>query len=239
MIRALVFDFDGLILDTEGPDYRAWQEIFQEHGGNLPLSIWCQCIGRSADWFDPIGYLEEQIGTPLDRDSILGRQQQRHLELIELEAALPGIEDYLVEARRRGLRIGLASSSSRSWVVGHLERLKLLDPWECIRCWDDVERAKPAPDLYLAALEHLGVSAQEAIAFEDSPNGIAAARAAELFCVAVPNNLTEGLDLSGAHVCLPSLAAMPLPDLLSAIESGTWGERSWHANCVPESGQAG
>lgn len=239
MIRALVFDFDGLILDTEGPDYRAWQEVFQEHGHDLPLPIWSQCIGRSSDWFDPIGFLEEQLGTPLDREAVLLRQQRRHLELIEAEAVLPGIEAYLADARRRGLRIGLASSSSRSWVHGHLERLALLDSWECIRCWDDVERAKPAPDLYLAVLEQLGVSGEDAIAFEDSPNGIAAARAAGLFCVAVPNPLTEGLDLTGAHMRLPSLAAVSLADLLAMVEKGTWSEHSWHANCAPESGPAG
>jgi HAD superfamily hydrolase (TIGR01509 family) len=217
MIRALVFDFDGLILDTEGPDYCAWQEIFQERGCNLPLELWCDCIGRSADWFDPIAYLEDRLGRSLDREAILLGHRRRHHHLLEAQQILPGIESYLTDAARLGLRIGIASSSSRQWVLGHLERLGLGGHWECIRCWDDVESAKPAPDLYLAVLEHLGVSASEAVAFEDSPNGIAAAKAAGIFCVAVPNGLTADLDLSGADMCLRSLARISLPELLSRI----------------------
>jgi HAD superfamily hydrolase (TIGR01509 family) len=217
VIRALVFDFDGLILDTEGPDYRAWQDVFREHGGDLPVELWCECIGRSADWFDAVSYLENQVGRSLDREAITARQRRRHHELLEAEAVLPGIVAYLDDAQRLGLRVAIASSSSRQWVVGHLERLGLADRWQCIRCWGDVERAKPSPDLYLSALDHLGVNAGEALAFEDSPNGIAAAKAAEMTCVAVPNPLTEGLDLSQADIRLGSLTEMPLSELLDRI----------------------
>lgn len=217
MIRALVFDFDGLILDTEGPDYRAWQEVFQDHGGDLPLALWCECIGRSADWFDAVGYLENQLGRSLDREAITDRQRQRHHELLEAEAVLPGIVQYLEDAERLGLRVGIASSSTRDWVLGHLMRLGLTNRWECIRCWDDVERAKPSPDLYLAVLDHLGINPSEALAFEDSPNGIAAAKAAGMVCVAVPNQLTEGLDLSEADIRLSSLTEIPLPELLDRV----------------------
>ncbi|HEX6510061.1 MAG TPA: HAD family hydrolase [Chloroflexota bacterium] len=217
MIQALVFDFDGLILDTEGPDYRAWQEIFWEHGSDLPLELWSDCIGRSSDWFDPIGYLESQLGCSLDREATLSRHRRRHHQLLEAEPILPGIESYLADAARLGLRIGMASSSSRQWIVGHLERLRLSSNWECIRCWDDVESAKPSPELYLAVLQHLEVPAHEALAFEDSPNGIAAAKAAGMFCVAVPNRLTEGLDLSRADMRLASLAEISLSELLGRI----------------------
>ena len=217
MTQALIFDFDGLILDTEGPDYRAWQDVFREHGSDLPLELWCECIGRSADWFDAVGYLENLVGRPLDREAILRRQRRRHHELLEAEPILPGIKEYLADAQRLGLRVGIASSSSRQWVVGHLERIGLATCWECIRCWGDVESAKPAPDLYLAVLQQLGVAAREAVAFEDSPNGIAAAKAAGMFCVAVPNQLTARLDLSGADMRLESLAQISLPELLARI----------------------
>jgi HAD superfamily hydrolase (TIGR01509 family) len=217
VIQALVFDFDGLILDTEGPDYRAWQEIFWEYGSDLPLELWCECIGRSADWFDPIGYLEDLLGRSLDREAILLGHRRRHHQLLEAEPILPGIESYLADAARLGLRIGMASSSSRQWVVGHLERLGLDDHWECIQCRDDVESAKPSPDLYLAVLQHLGVTVGEALAFEDSPNGIAAAKAAGMFCVAVPNRLTKELDLGKADMRLSSLTQISLPELLGRI----------------------
>lgn len=218
MIRALIFDFDGLILDTEGPDYRAWQEVYQAHGHHLPLSVWCQCIGRSADFFDPIDHLEQHLGHPLDRNTILSNQERRHLELVQAERILPGIEDYLADARRLGLKLAVASSSRRDWVDGHLQRLGLDDGWDCIRCWGDVEHAKPAPDLYLAVLESLDIDAGEAVAFEDSPNGITAAKEAGLFCVAVPNLLTGELDLSRADIRLRSLAEMPLVELLATVE---------------------
>lgn len=217
VIQALIFDFDGLILDTEGPDYRAWQEVFEEHGGDLPLLVWCECVGRSADWFDPIAYLEEQIGERVDREAMLSRHRQLHREMIEAEAILPGVEEYLTQAGELGLRLGVASSSSRDWVEGHLGRLGLDGPWDCMFCWDDVERAKPEPDLYLAALGALGVTEREAIAFEDSPNGVAAACAAGVYCVAVPNRLTRELDLSRADVTLSSLTELPLSELLAKV----------------------
>jgi HAD superfamily hydrolase (TIGR01509 family) len=135
--------------------------------------------------------------------------------LIEAESILPGVDEYLREAGRLGLRIGLASSSSRDWVVGHLGRLGLDGSCHFVRCWDDVELAKPAPDLYLAVLDDLQVAAPEAIALEDSPNGVAAAKAAGLWCVAVPNELTAELDLSSADLRLSSLAEMPLQQLLA------------------------
>ncbi|PZS06489.1 MAG: haloacid dehalogenase, partial [Chloroflexi bacterium] len=194
MIRALIFDFDGLMLDTEGPDYRAWQEVFEEYGHTLPLSTWSDCIGRSADWFDPLDELERHLGAPLQRDEILERRALRHQELVQAERVLPGVEACLSEGVRLGLRLGVASSSSHEWVAGHLQRLELARYFDCVCCRGDVEQAKPAPDVYLAALDDLGVAGREAIALEDSPNGILAAKRAGLFCVAVPNVLTGELD---------------------------------------------
>lgn len=217
MIRALIFDFDGLMLDTEGPDYRAWQEVFAQHGHELPLAVWSECIGRAADWFDPLARLESLVGTPIDRDAGHAWQRERHRELIEAEPLLPGVSEYLMAARRLGLRLAIASSSSPGWVGGHLERLKLSAYFECVRCWGDVERAKPAPNLYLAALASLGVTASEAIAFEDSFNGVRAAKEAGLFCVAVPNALTAHLDLGQADLLLRSFADLPLPALLARV----------------------
>jgi HAD superfamily hydrolase (TIGR01509 family) len=234
-IKALIFDFDGLILDTEVPDYSAWQEIFHDYGHELPLSVWSECVGRAGNFFDPIDHLqrleevamvpqlEKHLGRPLEPEALLARQRARHQELIEAETVLPGIEDYIKEARRAGLKLGIASSSKREWVEGHLERLNLRDGWDCLSCWGEVERAKPHPDLYLAALAALEVQSEEAIAFEDSPNGVRAAREAGIFCVAVPNPLTAQLDLGGADIVLKSLQEVALTELLGRI-----GERRLH-----------
>lgn len=220
VIRALVFDFDGLILETEEPDYLAWQELYREHGADLPLEVWCQCIGRSLDWFDPIARLEEEVGRPLDREALRERHRRRHRALIEAGPLLPGVESYLADARRLGLPVAIASSSRLAWVSGHLERLGLADGWACIMCWSEGKRAKPEPDLYLSALAELQVGPHEAIAFEDSPNGIRAAKRAGMWCVAVPNPLTRMLDLSEADLCLDSLEQMPLAEVIAHLSSG-------------------
>jgi len=116
-----------------------------------------------------------------------------------------------------GLKVGVASSSTRDWVRGHLERLGILDSFDCLRCRDDVASAKPEPDLYLAVLECVGVLAAEAIAIEDSPNGVLAAKRAGMRCVAIPNSITARLDLGRADLILDSLADVTLPELLSKL----------------------
>ena len=217
MIRALIFDFDGLILDTEVPEFQSWQETFQDHGCHLPLEAWVACIGTSADVFDPYRYLETQLGRTIDRDALRARHRQRCAALLACQSVLPGIQMYLDDSQRLGLQRGVASSSSRAWVTGHLERLGLLSHFVSIRCADDVPQVKPDPALYHSTLEALGVRPDEAIAFEDSPNGILAAKRAGLFCVAVPNALTRNLPLHHADLQCASLAAMPLADLLDTI----------------------
>ena len=217
MIRAIVFDFDGLILDTELPEFQSWQDLYQAHGCTLPFAIWATCIG-TTEAFDPYAYLEEQLGRAVDREAVRLQQRQQCDALIAAQAVLPGVHDYIAEARRLGLQLGVASSSSRAWVSGHLTRLDLHQHFVCITCRDDVPRTKPDPALYQAALAALGVRPEEAIALEDSPNGILAAKRAGLFCVAVPNVLTCQLPLHHADLQIPSLAALPLPQLLSAVQ---------------------
>ena len=220
MIRALVFDFDGLILDTEYPEYLSWQEIYQAYGASLPLSAWERSIGSmDLDLFDPYAYLEVQLGRPVDREAIRAKRRPRFAELVAAQGVLPGVEDYLAGARRLGLKLGLASSSSRAWVAGHLARFGLNgNTFDCLCCGDEVKRTKPDPELYYAALDALGVWGDQAVALEDSPNGVAAAKAAGLYCVAVPNGLTRHLAFGQADLRLNSLADMPLEKLLKGLE---------------------
>lgn len=217
MIRAVVFDFDGLILETEVPAYEAWAEIYREHGVELSLERWLDYIGRESGWFDVYAHLEELTGTKVDRDALKARRSARRDELLAANALLAGVVDLFREAKDAGLKVGIASSSQRDWVCGHLERLAFLEGWDAIVCRADAEHAKPAPDLYLKVIETLGVAPHEAIALEDSPNGIAAAKAAGLWCVAVPGPLTKDLDLRHADVRLSSLADMRLAELLALV----------------------
>jgi HAD superfamily hydrolase (TIGR01509 family) len=219
MIRAVIFDFDGLILDTEGPEYHAWLEIYRAWACELPLAVWATGLGTSADAFDPCAYLEAQLGRPLDRDLVQRQRRRRARELLAAQTILPGVRDYIGDAKRLGLRLGVASSSSRDWVVGHLIRLGLDAAFDCIKCADDVARVKPDPALYLAVTQALGVRPQQAVALEDSPNGITAAKRAGLYCVAVPNALTRQLCLAHADLQLGSLTELPLERLLAMLQA--------------------
>jgi HAD superfamily hydrolase (TIGR01509 family) len=137
--------------------------------------------------------------------------------MVLAQKVLPGVVRHLQEAKAIGLKVGLASSSTSDWVTGHLARLGILDSFDCIRCRDQVANAKPEPDLYLAVLQCLDVIASEAIAIEDSPNGVQAAKRAGLRCVAIPNSITADLDLGQADLQLGSLAEVTLADLLTKL----------------------
>jgi HAD superfamily hydrolase (TIGR01509 family) len=216
LIRALIFDFDGLILDTEEPIYRSWVEVYEAHGQALPFDSWVKTVGSSNQAFHPQHHLEERLGRPLSQEVIEGRIERR-AELVLAQPLLPGVVELIESAREIGLKLGVASSSSRDWVDGHLRRLGIRERFDCVRCRDDVEHVKPEPDLYLAVISCLGVRADEAVAIEDSPNGIASAKRAGLRCVAVPNPITAGLDLTQADLQLGSLAEVSLPELLIAV----------------------
>ncbi len=217
MVRALIFDFDGLIVDTENPTYQAWREVYEAFGCELPLEKWTLRIGGSDHLFDPWEYLEEMLGRSVDRDAVEARRERRRGALVLEQPVLPGVREWAADAKRLGLKLGIASSSSRGWVMGHLERLDMARYFDCVRCRDDVDAAKPDPAAYLSVLEALGVRAGQAVAIEDSPNGITAAKRAGLFCVAVPNSITRGLPLEEADLRLDSLAEMPLERLLAEV----------------------
>lgn len=217
-VRAFLFDFDGLIVDTELPSRAGWEWLYRQHGHELPRERWATLVGTIGAEFDPMAHLEELVGAPLDRRVLNERRYAHELSLIEAEALRPGIAEYLAEAKRRRLKRAIVSSSSRQWVDRHLARLEEAVGWDAIVTADhDPARAKPRPDLYVEALELLGVRAAEAVAFEDSPNGVRAARAAGVFCVAVPNEVTRDLDLEDADVLVPSLAELPPAELLARL----------------------
>jgi HAD superfamily hydrolase (TIGR01509 family) len=138
--------------------------------------------------------------------------------LLGEKVVLPGVQEYIAEAKRLGLQLGVASSSSREWVVGHLTELGLYAHFDCIKCRDDVQQVKPDPALYQAVVEAFALQPSQAIALEDSPNGIAAAKRAGLFCVAVPNPLTRQLSLAHADLLISSLADLPLRQLLEHVQ---------------------
>jgi HAD superfamily hydrolase (TIGR01509 family) len=214
-IRGLLFDFDGLLVDTETPSRLVWEELYREHGHELPHDQWATLVGTIGAPFDPFGHLQELVGTPLDEQTLTVRRRAREYELTDLEELRPGVEEYFADAERLGLHTAVVSSSDDDWIARHLGRLGHLEGLDAIVAANgDTERAKPRPDLYLDALDRLGLAPHEGIAFEDSPNGVTAAKAAGLICVAVPNPITATLALDDADLVLESLSDIPLPDLL-------------------------
>ena len=219
-VRAFLFDFDGLILDTELASRAGWERLYREHGHELPRELWATLVGTTHAPWDPMDHLEELVGRRLERETLNERRYAHEIAMIEAEELRPGIEDYIAYARAQRLRRAIVSSSSRRWIDMHLERLERAVGWDAICTADhDPERAKPRPVLYLEALELLGVSAGEAVAFEDSPNGVLAAKAAGVFTVAVPNEVTRELGLAeaGADLVLDSLADLPPQELVARV----------------------
>jgi HAD superfamily hydrolase (TIGR01509 family) len=217
VIKALLFDFDGTLVDTESIDLRTWTEVFESHGVTVPLDRFALRIGTLTGP-NELDELDALLESPCDRDAVTATRRRRELELLELEPLRPGVRELLEDARDLGLHIGIVSSSTRSWIDSNLERLGLVDGWATVVCADgDTARCKPSPALYLEALELLGVAADEAIAIEDSPNGIASARAAGIFCVGFPNDVTSALDLSHADLVVESLEDVSLADLRERV----------------------
>ena len=206
MIRALIFDFDGLIIDSETAVSATWSELYACHGLTFPSHLYRRMVGtRDHDdllWRD----LAEQTGLALDVAALEPARRARGVELANRLHPLPGIVVHLDAAADAGLCLAIASSSSAWWVDGHLERLGLAERFSAVCTKELAPRSKPDPGVYLVALERLGVAASEAVAFEDSQAGVAAAKAAGLRAVAVPGSFSEQMDFSAADAVVVSLA---------------------------------
>jgi HAD superfamily hydrolase (TIGR01509 family) len=212
-MNGILFDFDGLIVDTEYPVYQAWAETYAAHGHELRLEAYTGCVGSDFAAFHPATELERLVGRPLDWPALDERRRARVGELLDGAEPLPGVPALLEEASRCGLRCAVASSSPREWVEPWLDRLGLREAFREVVTLDDVARPKPSPELFQLALRRLGLTPGEAVVLEDSRNGLLAALAARVPCVVVPNRVTAGLDFQGAHGRLGSLAGVRIEDL--------------------------
>ncbi len=219
-LQALIFDFDGLILDTETPEVHVWQTIFREHGHELPVDEWAKTIGGyGLSTYDAAAHLSQLTG--LDPAPLRARYRSESDAVIHASPILPGVMDLLDAAADRNVRRAVASSSPHSWVDSHLSRLGLAARFDAVVCSDDVApgRTKPNPDLFVLAAERLNVQKDAAVIFEDSPNGVRAAKSAGIFVVAVPNPLTIRLGVDGANLTVKSLAEVTLDRLDSLLSA--------------------
>lgn len=217
MINTIIFDFDGLIRDTETNEFYSFQELLKEYGIELPLELYNSRIGGRLNLFDPYEYLQRRTGEILERELLKKKRRESYNKLMVNQKALPGVQNYLSEAKKLGLNIGLASSATYDWVFSNLEELELTKYFSCIRTNDDVINVKPSPDLYLQVLDYFGVEPFNAIAFEDSPNGAKSAKSAGVYCVIVPNELTKNLAFEDYDIRLNSLAQIKLKELIKML----------------------
>ncbi|GIH27846.1 haloacid dehalogenase [Acrocarpospora phusangensis] len=218
--RALIFDFDGVIVDTESAVVAGWRAECVDLGVPFDEEAFVATLGTPSLRPERVAaVLGAAGGDPLAAiDRIRSRVRALALDL----PVLPGVRELLEQARAAGVRTAVASSANREWVTGHLERVGLLSAFAAVFCRDDVAAGKPAPDLYLAALASLRSPAPAAVAIEDTATGVTAAQAAGLRCVAVPGPLTIGHDLAVADLILPSLAGVGLDDLFALhLRAGT------------------
>ena len=218
MINALIFDFDGLILDTETAEIRTWQKMYAEYGHPLPEDEFIQTVGGyGLSNFDAARYLHQVTDGALNEETVRLRFKNESGEEIRRSPILPGVQDILAEAKRRHMKLAVASSSKHAWVDTHLTRRGLFQQFDIIICSEDVPtgRTKPYPDLFLKALEGLQVRACDAIVLEDSPYGVAAANAAGIAVVAVPNPTSSRLPFRGEYLKLKSLAELSLEEMIT------------------------
>lgn len=215
-LSAVIFDFDGLIIDSETPIFEIWAEVYRDHGGDLTLEHWRHALG-THNGFDPYAELQRQTGTVLDRVAWASRIRDEHWRRCETEPLRPGVAARLAEAETLGLPAAVASSSSAEWVGPWLERHGLGSRFRAICTRDDVTRVKPAPDLFLLAARRLEVAPAACVVFDDTPNGITAAHAAGMWAVAVPGPMTCTLEFPRPHLALSSLADSTLGELAAQL----------------------
>lgn len=200
MVKLIIFDFDGLVFDTETFELEAFQELYKEYNVEFPIKEWINSIGSSLS-FDP--YEQLLLEYPkINRDSFRVKRNNLYKQLSEGKLPREGVVDYLERAKQLGIKVALASSSTRSWINYHINKLGILSYFDYICTSDDVLSVKPEPDLYQKVLSYFKMSPKEAVVFEDSPNGSLASIRAGIPCVVVPNKTTKFLEFDERVVLL-------------------------------------
>jgi HAD superfamily hydrolase (TIGR01509 family) len=211
-LGAIVFDFDGLIVDTEGAGFISWLEVYERFGAELNLNDWSRATGYIGG-FDPAMHLERLLGRRLDWSQIIPEREARNWTLTLQARTLPGIEPLFQAAGERGLRVGVASNSGNGWVEDGLKRLGLRTFVDAVVTREMVLNPKPAPDVYLKTAQALGIEPKRAVALEDSEPGCRAAKQAGMKAVAIPNRFSERQDFKVADLIVRSAEDLDLKRL--------------------------
>ena len=218
MIKAIIFDFDGLLIDTETYVYQSFADMYEDYNLTFPKEDWTNSIGgkRSIDPYEGLRLKHPEIS----RIDFEAENEKRYKQLIKGKTSREGVLDYLIRAKELELKIAIASSSAREWIDEHMKQLDLIDYFDFICTSDDVQHVKPNPELYQKVLSHFSLEPNEAIVFEDSPNGSLAAINAKIPCVIVPNSITKSLTFDErVTLRLDSKKEMILDDVINKVEA--------------------
>lgn len=216
-IQGLVFDFDGLILDTETPDLKAWLSIYEKYGQKFDFISYSKAIGAIYGFTQPAEILAGLV-PGLDKTDIFNQWVTLEKQLLDTQNLSPGVETILRDAVELNLNLAIASSSTSDWVINYLEKFNIREYFTSINTVDLTGIPKPDPALYILALSSMRLQPFEVIAFEDSPNGIKAAKAAGIYCVVIPNPTTSLLDLSEGDMVVNSLEEIQLSELIKILD---------------------
>ena len=214
-LKGLIFDFDGLIVDTEWPAFKGLQTVYARYGMGLHESTFGKIVGtHSHAEFHEYHTLANSLpaGT-LAEDDFYAMYQAEKTSLYKHMVVLPGVREMIDQAKENGLKLAIASSSPAVWVNRFLAQFGLTGLFDQVITQDLVEHVKPEPDLFLLAQEKLGLAKDEVVIFEDSNNGVIAANRAGIHVVLIPNPVTRHLDIRGESLRVSSMAELTLDQL--------------------------
>lgn len=212
--RGIIFDFDGVLVDTEVAIYNSWVELYAREGQTLSIATYSPCLGAGYSHWDPGAHLEKLTGKTFDWTVETPARQARLEADLERSGLMPGAAELMDWCDAQDIAMTVASSSSRRWVAGWLEKLGIYHRFAGVFCRTDGYAVKPNPALFFAAQACLQLPAQDCLIIEDSENGTIAAQNAAIPCCAVPNRMTAAANLSRA-----AYRASSLPELLHMLQA--------------------
>jgi HAD superfamily hydrolase (TIGR01509 family) len=220
---AVVFDFDGTILDSETAEFESHEQLFSECGATLTVEEWCEGVGivTPADhWF--VRLRDRATHPPIDYEQFVERRRAYFRARVRWEL-MPGIAELLDELTGAGVPCAVASTATGDWVTRALRDLGLATRFDAVVTGDEVEHGKPAPDVYLEAARRLGIDPRWCVAVEDSGPGLTAASAAGMKTVVIPHTLSLNHDFANADLQVSHAGELTLARLQRLIDSGRPG----------------
>lgn len=206
--KGIIFDFDGVLVDTEWAIYQSWVHLYAREGQEISIATYAPCLGAGYSHWDPAAHLEKLTGKKYDWEKETPARQAMLEADLERSGLMDGALELLDWCAEQGIGLTVASSSSRRWVQGWLEKLGIYDRFAGVFTRTDGYPVKPSPALFEAAQQCLGLEKADCLILEDSENGTIAAQNAAIPCVAIPNRMTESSDFSRASYRCASLRAL-------------------------------